>query len=422
MLRRRTTASVAVLISIGAACGGSDADTADTTSPAPATTDAAAETAPIVTDPAVTDPVVTDPVATDPVDSGPPATDPEREPGELVDPATIEVISVVEQLDRLPLSAANAVLADDGQVLIESTDFVASAAMLGLEPASADPGGLDTFLDVTDASSVEAGGSGLGTMRMVWPDLIGEAEISDTAPEFGFSLHEVDAFATIASFPPAITVVSGDLTPSAELVDLGNGLLSAGSGPDLSNDLENRTPARPLGRPHRVGATDGQIAISLSTPVIEEWLAGGPTLATDPTVLAAAEALDRANVVSSMIHWGDLAASSELVDDVEADALLQVPFDSVGIGATAVDGLAATIVAYVYSDEAAAESALSEVESLWRDGTFFMRRLPISELFDVVSVERSANTVVVTALVDDATTTRSGFDLVHQGELVLAHA
>ena len=124
-------------------------------------------------------------------------------------------------------------------------------------------------------------------------------------------------------------------------------------------------------------AWDGdRIAASLSTPFVQQWLAGpDETLADDGALAAVATALDEADVVAAVLShvepgFDQLGSgqpiSSEVLAELQGvvqDPVPFAPFDAVGFGWNAVDGEAAITVAYHFSS---AEMAADSVASLER--------------------------------------------------------
>src|SRR5699024_2059887 len=96
-------------------------------------------------------------------------------------------------------------------------------------------------------------------------------------------------------------VVTGDFdddTLAADLEDLGEGVYSAGSGPDLYADLQQTTALRPTGTPLRLARDGDGIMVDVEEQAGREGVPGArrATAAAAGAVLAVAVALDAQDV------------------------------------------------------------------------------------------------------------------------------
>lgn len=229
-------------------------------------------------------------------------------------------------------------------------------------------------------------------------------------PELGFDITQVSSWAEVGIRPDA-QVLSGDFdegTLSPDLIDLGEGVLSAGEGEDGYSSLEGRTPLRPIGQPLRVGQDGDRIVLSGNTRTVQNWLTGqGPTLAQDEAVLETADQLDALGAISGYFlvqpgggsgieallgSSGTPELAEQLLAEMEQWAITQ-PFGVVAIG-TAVDGAAARdIVVYHFGSESAAKDAAEQVERAWTEGKY-QQGDPVTEMFTLVETAAQGSTVV----------------------------
>lgn len=231
----------------------------------------------------------------------------------------------------------------------------------------------------------------------------------------GWSIIDVGTIAAIESPPQEFVVVGDELSEddlSSRLTDLGGGVLTDRDGEDLETDLGEGGPVDELGRPVRLGATDGHIAISLSTTAVESWLAGSAeTLADDPALLAVGSALDDAGVVSAFLSTADPAgldpavmlgerATPEQIEQMIAelsDVALTQPYDAVGMGWAASEaGEPVVTLALHFLDDDAATEATTRLPSIFADGVSVIDRRPLSERLEVLDAVSEDSVAVVT--------------------------
>ncbi len=339
------------------------------------------------------------------------------------DDSTSGATSMASLLARLPLAAL-----DDPEgsrsdtIQISLGDTLAAAELTGFPRPDIDDldASIRWYVDVAGSGPIEQGGTGYSFDGPDFPPFstaLGFAdEIED---ELGFSPFAIDSYATVFGPPTQIAVFAGDLPLAGDLVDVGDGIVSAGDGDDLQIDPENRTAIRPLGRPHRMAESDGLVAISLSTPLIEAWLAGGESLADDHDLAVAAEALDAAGSVV-----GTLVMSSFEAVDVGDDAPtspIDVPFSVVGIGTAEIDDAPGNVIVYVFDTADDAEEVLPVIDNGWRNGFLVTVNQPITDSFDIVSVEQDDRVVVITANVTDSATTRRPLEMLIRAEPLFTH-
>lgn len=197
------------------------------------------------------------------------------------------------------------------------------------------------------------------------PDLFQRGSIprhAEFAEELGWSLLDVSWFAQQGMPPHVYTVVAGEFEDSAlaHLPEIVNQVHTAGEGGDFETDLQETTPARPLGAPLRLASRDGLIAAGPATGVIADWVVGnGATYAEADGYATVAAALDDAGVVSAALARGLPWQGSA----GPADA-----FDVVGIGWGVDDGASIITLAYHFTTDGAAQAAVADFEDLFANG------------------------------------------------------
>lgn len=303
--------------------------------------------------------------------------------------------AVTTGLEQLPLALLDAEPTLESPVEISIVDFDALSAAHAVERP--DPADTDATIEWLVAFRIRAADEGPAPVPHLpgYPGNDDPRAIETWNDEFGFELGEVDIAAGYAAAPSYFTAFGpalDDPTGSMARLDGSAEVATVGQGEDLSLDLESRSPARPLGRPARVAADDGWVAIGLSTPIVEGW-GEGPSLLADAAIADVARALDRHEVVTATIFRNDFTFGV-----VPADGPPLPPFTLVGIGsAVGPDDAGETlVVAYRFDDAATADDALGALELRWNagstsDGDRF------SDHVSVTSVEADDATVTVTA-------------------------
>lgn len=292
----------------------------------------------------------------------------------------------------------------DSSYPIAVGDLEAGARAMGLEPP-------ETAEDKRDWLGALGIANDESAVTFLLPrDLSSEVGMAEE-PELGFDLTHVSSWGEIGITPDAQLLV-GDFdenTLSADLIDLGDGLLSAGEGEDGYADIEARTPLRPIGQPLRVGQDGDQVLLSGNTATVQNWLSGqGPTMADDDAVLETADQLDALEAITGyfMVQPGGgagieslLGASGtpeqaeQVLAEMEQWAITQ-PFGVVAVGTTVQGSTAQDVVVYHFGSESAAESALEQVERTWTDGTL-LQGGPVTDLFSLTAATAEGSTVVV---------------------------
>lgn len=314
--------------------------------------------------------------------------------------------SVVGGLAQLPEST----LADG--YIIQTADLAAASELAGLDRPDPDA----DFDEASDWLLHIDGVLPRGEEPAIVSGLLPEAanrqylqQIDEFRDEVGWSVLDVDHYVEVYLAPDRFTVMSGEFDRKAldrALGDPDGGIWSIGGDEDYKVSIADRSAARPLGEALRFAEQDGRLAVSKSTPQIEDWIEGGDTVADHDDVRAVAQALDDQGVYSALILDGDrLVAGGEGLtpeqqEEIEDQAL--DPFAVLGVGLTLDDGQPRAVFVYQYRSEQAAADAADGIEAAFEDGVSFQIRAPISDFFEhpEVTVDGSTVTVVVD-LADD---------------------
>lgn len=303
--------------------------------------------------------------------------------------------SVSSALAEIPASVAGK------KVWLQTADLAAAVEAAGLERAE----GGDTVDWMLATSGVGRDGKA-AQVFVPYPELIGGG---GSGPErfqevTGIDLNDVDSVVEQATAPEDLVVLNGDgLGPDQlndQLVEQ-DGVLTDLEGEDLAVDFDKSdTALSRLGRPTRIRAEDGAVALSSTTPAVKDWRGDGETLADNESLAAVASALDEADVYSAVVtdvSGGGLESSltaqnltpeqAKAVAEEMGKYIPEEPFDAVGIGWSVEDDVARVHVAYHFEDDAAATAGLATLEQAWSEGTLVQSRSPIT---DYVTVEDSA--------------------------------
>lgn len=253
----------------------------------------------------------------------------------------------------------------------------------------------------------------------------------------GWSLVDVDSFAEMSLPPDRLAVIAGDFSEDTVLADLpevAEGVVTYGEGEDFSVDPGAGSAINTLGTPVRLAHQDGRIAASTSTPRVEEWLSGPEeTLADDTALAGVASALDERDALSALLLSGGDFAGSAILGQLGAseaqqeqlkshlEALPSTAFGTVGIGWGVADGAADITVAYHLGTENAAEQAVPEFESLYRDGVTLTSGQEVSKAVELVSVEADGEVLVVQVRPTETSHVRWLVDQLQRRDVPFAH-
>lgn len=256
------------------------------------------------------------------------------------------------------------------------------------------------------------------------------AQFDEIRTELGWSVLEVDAFVELTAPPSNLLVVAGDVTVNSELPEVTEGVVTAGAGDELSIDLEDRTPARPLGVPVRMAQQDGRIVATPVTEHAEAWLSGPDETLADHALLAPiADVLDDADVYSAAVmsghsmeldHESWSAEQREQVLDRVGDAIPAGPFSAVGVGWGIEEDHPVVTIAYLFDSPEAAAGAVAAFESV-PQAESVVHGQPMASLITMHSVTAIESMVVVTASPAQDQSPAIFYDLLRQRDLPFVH-
>lgn len=209
--------------------------------------------------------------------------------------------------------------------------------------------------------------------------------------DLGWSIVDVDHFVSWTSRPLTTTVVAGNLDDQtlAGLPET-RGISSAGTGPDLTGDLQQASPVRPQGIPLRMAVDDEWLIASPLTPVVKDWRNGSQrTLADDPVLRDLAAVLDEAGAVSAMItpakSLGQAAPPQAVLDRIREQGIGFAEFDTYAIGWTVEGHQPRFVVAYHTTGDTAL--AVDQIAARWEGVDFRGRDMSaFVEVTDIVAV------------------------------------
>lgn len=233
--------------------------------------------------------------------------------------------------------------------------------------------------------------------------------------EVGWSVLDAETFAERQTLPALFTVVAGDFDSSTfpyDLVEVADGVVTAGEGDDFAQDLLNQTAARPLGIPLRMALEAPYLAAARSTDEISAWLDGSTeTLAGDVELSAVAGALDDAGVVAAVLtsgltrSLGDQVTSAAALEKLKSElagAIPTDPFTTVGIGWAAEDGEPVITVAYKFATDEAASDAVPGFEKMFAEAPSIVSSTPLSELYSLQEAKNDGSVTILTLAPGDA--------------------
>lgn len=216
----------------------------------------------------------------------------------------------------------------------------------------------------------------------------------------GLDVGATERFAALTAQVFSLLVIEGDLDVTEELDDLGNGVSSFGRGDDNAIDFENVSALDRLGRPVRIAASEGAVAMSPSTNAIENWIEGGESLADESDYLVAAQSLDASGALGAYIIESDFDqlgfSDPDLIRDLQDRVTITESFELVAIGMTNNDGIPGNAVTYVFGTEAEAAEAADGVEAAWTDAELLtMPGTAIDDLFELATITVDGRAVTV---------------------------
>lgn len=344
--------------------------------------------------------------------------------------------SVVGALADLPREAL-----EDNYVLT-AADIDRASELAGADRPAADSHDVDAImnwsLELDGIRRPE--GERWPAVAVLWPEATNPrylSQIEEFRDELGWSLLDVGSFAEVSAPPARFTVLQGDFDVDqidAAIDSNDDDVWSIGE-EDFAIDPSLRSAARPLGESLRLAEQDGALAVSKSTPPIEDWVEGDDRLDGDDDLAAVADALDEHDVYAVMILDGDdlvtdplsIAggnATPEQLEEIEErfGGMLLAPFEVLGAGLTVVDDEAVGVLAYEHSSARIAEENAELLETLFAEGLSVVTNQPLAELFTGVAVEVDGETVTVTFGFTDDTSATTIWKAVQVRELFASHA
>ncbi len=328
-----------------------------------------------------------------------------------------EQFSVRAALDQIPLAYASN---EAGRMEIYIADLVSAGEVNGQSP----PVGSD---DATEAAAwigpMTGFGEGIAFAPVPFALRESVGDLAGYRSEVGFALTDVDSSIEVVALPNSVTILAGNLEPTST-IEVAEGVLTIGEGDDFAIDLENPSTARPFGRPLRLAALDGLVALTPSTELASAWLdANSPRLAQDQSMVIAADALDSQGVLGAALFRSQF--SSDLapifldgVADADIEVPISVPFDTVGLGWGADSGEPVLTLVYVTDSKSAAETMAGELRALLAEEESLVTRQPFVNLLLVREVKVEGPAVVASLQPSPGTSLQILLDMLMQRDLL----
>ncbi len=302
--------------------------------------------------------------------------------------------SVLSALAEIPLPDG---LPEDSKIEIYVTDLLAASEAAGHPRPTGST-------DVGEASDWLTSITGYEESVVVVPipfDMQSSlAKLLEYKEEIGFGITDVDASIEVGPAPNSFTLLAGSLE-HASTSEVADGVFSFGEGEDFAANIEERTPARQLGRPLRVASQNNLVLLSRSTAAVSAWLDEEiPRLDSVPELASVAEALDQQGLLGAALFQSDFSAGGilEYLDPAVAEALtipISEPFDTIGLGWGVADGEAAITIVYGFDEGAAAKAMAPAIEDTFLHGVSLANSRSLSEMLILDQVEVQNQLVVV---------------------------
>jgi len=340
---------------------------------------------------------------------------------------------VAATLASLPLPSS---VDEDAALTVAYGDLARAAQLAGIElPESPEAAELDEQLAVLNTiTGVLVSDDGERTPVAVVPPEAAHVEqlvdVEAFVDDVGWSVFDVRRFVELQAQPDNLTVMEGEFDESRLTEALGepeDGVWIAGN-PD-GMDIDDITPARPVGEPLWLTLDDERLVVARSADQMEAVRDGGtgtPTLADDDVMVALAEAVDAADAYSALLYRGtlsfDFASVVETPEQAEelCAAALQEPFAGVATAITDDDG-PVFVLAYVHADADAAEANAETLEGLVDEGTSLRTRGPWSDQFEVDDIATDGPVLTARLRPTDATPAAIWQQLVLQRENLVTY-
>lgn len=168
-------------------------------------------------------------------------------------------------------------------------------------------------------------------------------------------------------------------------------------------DVENATPARPLGETLWLSLDGSRLTVSKSAEALETARAGDETLGDDPTLAALADALDAHDTHTALLTRargtvvGGIEPSSEMCETMAESALTEAP-TGVAAGQASDGDDQLVVLALTHADTDAAEADADAVERIFNDGVSLASNQPWTDIVTLQDVEVVDDTTVVATL------------------------
>jgi len=307
---------------------------------------------------------------------------------------------VEAMLDTLPVPSS---VEEDGTLTVAYGDLARAARLAGVElPESPDAAAFDDQMDVisTITGQVLEDDSERTPVAVMPPEVAHVEEmvgLEEFVDDVGWSVFDVRSFVELQAPPNSVTVMDGGFDADRITESLGepdDGVWIAGD-PEVQSNLDERTPARPLGEPQWLSLDDDRLVITRSAEEMDAARGDGsatPTVADDEVMVSLAQAVDDADAYSALLYRGTLSldfASSLGSPEQLAQACteaLQEPFTGVA-GAIADDDGPVVVIAYVHESAEAAEANAETLQDLVAEGRSQQSGEPWSEQLELDSVE-----------------------------------
>ena len=329
---------------------------------------------------------------------------------------TGQAFSILSALGQIPMANG---LPEDAKIEIYVADLLAASDASGQQR----PTGSTDFGEVADWLNSITGSADSVVLAPVPFDMQNSAaELLEYKEEIGFSITDVDAVIELGPLPNSLTILAGDLE-HASTSEVADGVFSFGEGEDFTVNIEERTPARQLGRPLRVAAQSDLVLLSRSTGAVAGWLDQEvPRLDSVPELVLVAKALDQQGVLGAALFQSNFSADGllENLDPAVAEALIvpiSEPFDTIGLGWGVVDGEGALTIVYGFVEETAANAMAPIIESMFLDGESLASGRSLSDLLVLDHVEVQNQVVVVSLRVPPDSTSRITLSMVLSRDL-----
>ena len=321
----------------------------------------------------------------------------DSEPNEEPQPAA--EWSVSGALADVPDAAAS------GRVWLQTADLATGVELAGLQRGGPSLDWLNPLTGIVDPGAQPA------PVFVPLPAALNPIQGQEQMEKvLGFNLDAVDTYVTQEAPPLEFSVLRGaDLGADAlsdALLEEG-GVLTDVQGEDLQVGLDRADALSALGRPTRISAVEHAVAMSSSTPLVQQWREDGKALADRAGLAAVAEALDDGGayaavitdavpgVLSGVQPGATPAQAKQLLEELEQQ-VPAAPFDVIGIGWALDGGEARVHVAYHFGEADSAATGAEVLEKAWVEGTSLRTQRPLADLVKVLDTEARGNVVVVT--------------------------